>query len=926
MPNEPEFLDLVDSVEKRQGLPPGMLQRIVQMHGHGIPPEARARILKENGIDAKLNTRNALEAAGLLLGSSLKNNKGDEALALAEYRSGGDRTGWDKDTAKFVRTARRTDMGTLMASTGAQEAIPAAPVEPPVDVATPAAAGEPEGVLMVPQGALDAYANGSMKPEDMREMEADIAAGLVTVPDGFKIGKTEGPGLVDRAIDSVTGNMRRTPETDAAPDWSQIPEWEDLGTLKNVAATLGSAKEALQVLSANFPGVKVRQDEKGNLFAFSPKAGKEFAVKPGLDIGDVVRTAASIPIYAAGAASGVGIPAMIGREMAVQGGIEVAQAASGGEFNPTDIAAAGLTAGVVPAAAALKGKAGQFANRALDAVPGSTTKQAAPAMADAATVVSQKVAPAAPAPSTDAIPMEKLGALVRDATGKGEKATAARVEIARLASIDPEADAAFKRLGMDAPIDLLSDNEQIKNVMGLARSKIGTEAQAQFEGAIDSMVSRADDRMKEFGAITVDGKPSQSGASSRVLDSLNASQKELSAAESAAHNAIDEVVPKSTEVRVDALRDFMDKRADDVGVGQLSPTEKQMMSFAKEPHPTYGGIKWAKSIVGKAIGGTLNDAFPGLDAADLKRLYGAIAQSQGDAVEQVGGKVLRDQLDAANKLSVAKFGVQDRIKGGFGKEGNGDLAGQMTRAMTAAKKDGSKPLTDLLDVVPEALHKDVVSTALASAVSKGGRFSPESFVSFYEGLRTNDAAYSKIAGILGPETRQALQDMYVFSKRMAQSKSKVKFTGIGNQKFESALAGDNLMFRLLETVPGKGIAAAVGGSVGSVAGPAGSMAGAAATVAGVEALLRQRQNVLPSIGKLFSSEEFIDLARMANTTAPPSSVADASPKWKEAVRRVALSNRWQDFAKAANMPRELKASERFITAALQASRQTKGEQ
>jgi hypothetical protein len=73
--------------------------------------------------------------------------------------------------------------------------------------------------------------------------------------------------------------------------------------------------------------VKVRQDEKGNLFAFSPKSGREHAVKPGLDVGDVVRTAAILPVYAAGAASGVGIPAMMGREALVQSGVEAAQAA-----------------------------------------------------------------------------------------------------------------------------------------------------------------------------------------------------------------------------------------------------------------------------------------------------------------------------------------------------------------------------------------------------------------------------------------------------------------------------------------------------------------------------------------------------------------------------------------------------------------------
>jgi hypothetical protein len=836
-------------------------------------------------------------------------------------------------------TGSGVDVGKLMQSTGEVQKFEAPPPPPPsrTQVAEapgmappiPAAAGEPEGPVQAVPGLLAAFKDGTMPEADRAEVRRLVAAGGLLVPEGFSLEEpgmaTQATAAVKGAANLVTGNDRRTPETEAAPDWMTMPSTEKLSQAAGIAFLSASPTEALQILQANVPGVKVRQDQKGNLFATDPMDGVEYAVKPGFRMTDIPRAVVSAaPFLATGGAAS--IPAMMGREALVQGGIEAAQSSQGGEFNPMDIAAAGLTAGIVPGAAALKGNAGKLANAALDAVPGSTTSQAIPVdLADAATVVSQKVAaPAAAAASTDAIPMEQLGGLVREANKTGPKATAARVELARLASINPEADAAIKRLGMDAPLDLLSDNAQIKNVMGLARSKIGSEAQAQFEGAIDSMVARADDRMKEFGAITVDGAPSQSGASTRVLESLNATQKELRAASSAAHDAVDEVIPKATEVRVEALREFLTKVADDVGVSQLSPAERQLFAFASEAHPTYGGIKRAKALVGKALEGKLGDAFSNMDTADLKRLYGAIAQSQGDAVEEVGGKVLRDQLDAANKLSVSMFDVQDRIKAGFGREGNGDLAGKMTRAMTAAKSDGAKPLMDLLDVVPENLHKDVVSTAMASAASKGGQFSPEAFVSFYKGLRTNEAAYNKIAGILGPESREALQDMYVFSKRLAGSKKKVQYTGKANQELEAALAGDNLIFRILETAPGKGIAAAVGGTAGSVAGPMGSMAGAGAAVAGVEALLNQRKNVLPAIGKLMSSEEFGDLARMANTM--PAAAVEASPTMQDAIRKVATSQRWRDFAKAANMPRDPKAGEQFLSAALQAARQTRGEQ
>ena len=250
---------------------------------------------------------------------------------------------------------------------------------------------------------LKAYQDGTLDPERRAALDKYLASGEMVMPEGVSMAPasaqpappaTPEPGLIDRLGEMVTGSRRRTPETEAAPDWSQIPEWTDLGTLKNVAALAASPEEALQILTANSPGMKVRKDEKGNLFAFSPKAGKEFAVKPGLDFGDVVRAGAVLPMYAAGAASG-GLATIMGREALLQGGVEVAQAASGGEFNPTDIAAAGLTAGAIPVAQAagqaVRRGVSRAANIALDAIPGSTTRQAAEAAA--APVVADVAAP-----------------------------------------------------------------------------------------------------------------------------------------------------------------------------------------------------------------------------------------------------------------------------------------------------------------------------------------------------------------------------------------------------------------------------------------------------------------------------------------------------------------------------------------------------
>ena len=963
MANNTDLDPFISAAEKKQDLPPGLLRQIIGEAGTGISPAARKTILDTYGIDAKLNNANAVEAAGILLSDALANNKGDAGLALAEYRSGSDRSNWGTDTAQFVRrvrsgrgvnmaqieTPQRTstspapafdmqmgeptitgsgvDVAKLAQSTGEQQTFERAPIAmaaaapsapampegmaPPI----PAAAGEPEGPVQMGPKSLAAYTDGTMPAEKRAAVRRLVQSGAIIVPDGFSL---EEPGMMTRAGaavkgtikgigEAVTGSQRRTPETDAAPDWSQMPEWDDLGTLKKLAAMAGSPKEALQIMSANVPGVTVRRDTKGNLFPFSPKAGKEFAVKPGFDFGDVVRAGAVLPIYAAGAASGVGIPAMMGREALVQGGIEIAQTASGGEFNPTDIAAAGLTAGIVPGAAALKGKASAVANRVLDAIPGSTTRQAAEAAA--APVVADVVAPVVAKTVDD----RSMGVLLRQAS-KGD--IKAKESLAAMTDVNAADLAAFRELGIEPAADIVSDNPQMRALAGLTRSKVGSEAEGKFTVAVQDSLAKADDVMASFDAQMVEGAPAPGLSSSKVLDSLKANQKALEAQEKELFGLVNKVVPKTTGVQLNGTRSLLRDIRKEVGEDRLTAAERSLMNLADDPNATYGALMRVKGEIGEAMR-SRESPFAGVDKGALKRMYGALVQDQVDNVERIGGEELRKTLRQANVVTGTQKRLEERMVAAFGKDLEGSIGPLMTRAIkeAGAGSGGSVAFKKLMAVVPDNLKKEVVGTALAANFRKsvgggGSVFDLAGFASKYEALRANPEVYSEIVKQLGPGSDKTLRSLYTVSKRMTEARGLKLPTGKANQMLEGFEAPSNLVESILSSAVGRGAV------VGAVAAKTGGIGGGMASMM-VDALNSGGTKAMGAASDLLTSPEFRELA-IASTKG-----ADVSPA---AVRKVVMSQWWRDFVKAANMPRDPKSGEQFLTAALQEARQTRGEQ
>lgn len=203
---DPFYVTLASNVESKLGLPAGLLSAIVtkgersnadQVSEAGaksvfqIIPSTRKAALDKWGIDAYVSPENAAEVGGLLLKDSLKRNNGDVAAAVGEYHGGTDRSNWGPRTRAYVGRV----------TTG----LAPAPVDlPPATQADPAALAGPSTfdrvmASMKPQAsalttAFQAYQSGQMSPEDSAELESQVRAGRVMLPQGVTLKNSPASG------------------------------------------------------------------------------------------------------------------------------------------------------------------------------------------------------------------------------------------------------------------------------------------------------------------------------------------------------------------------------------------------------------------------------------------------------------------------------------------------------------------------------------------------------------------------------------------------------------------------------------------------------------------------------------------------------------------------------------------------------------
>jgi hypothetical protein len=756
-------------------------------------------------------------------------------------------------------------------------------------------------------------------------------------PEQWAASQQKPMGFFEGLVESVTGRARATPETQALPEWTSMPELNQMSvaSFKTALGTLlSNPKETVQILQANFPGVQIRQDAKGNYLLRSSVDQKEYAIPPGFTMGDIPRAVGAVAAFTP-AGRAATIPGAIVAGGATQAAIEATQAGTGGKFDTGEVVTAAATGpagqilqrvappvvqavkkgvqrvtGKAPAPAPAAGAPGAPMGTAMapEAPPAAPVAAAMPEVAPVAPEI--PVAPAAPAvaPIVAEVAEEEVGKLVKQAAGTGFGSAGARDRLADLAQVNVAAKEAADRLGIQLPADVFSDNPQIRAAAGLTRSAAGSEAEAAWRNTVTQAVDKADDVIKQFDATFVEGAVAPGVVSQKIKDSLTATRSDLNAQASKVYNAVDEVVPKTSVVDLPKLKETLDTVKAEVGEKGMSAAERNLAKMIDEGNITYGRLKREKTLIGNAIN-KMESPYGSMAEADLKRLYAALADDQLTNVGNIGGEELRQQLRAANLLYAKERALGKRIVNAFGQDIEGSVANKMRTAITSAAKGDAGEFNRLLKTVPEDLRKETIATALASVTrsargaEKGG-FGFSEFADIYPKLRANPPVYKTIVDTLGKDSADVLRDLFEVSKRVTEARANVLTTGKANQALLQGMQAESLIGKVMESTLAKGAltgAAAVGGPIA-----------AAATSVLTGAMTQGNKDSLKAAGKLFADEGFQKLAIEAATKGTPSAAS---------IRRTAMSQSFQKFADAAKLPKALDARIQWLQTATQAERQ-----
>ena len=732
-------------------------------------------------------------------------------------------------------------------------------------------------------------------------------------------------GFFEGLAEQVTGQARDTPETQALPEWVTMPELNQMSVagFKTALGTLLSGpKETVQVLQANFPGVQVRQDAKGNYLLKSSVDQKEYAITPGFTVGDIPRALGGIAAFTP-AGRAATIPSAIITSAGTQALIEATQAGTGGTFDTKEVVVAGETgpAGQIlqraapPVVQAVKKGVQRVTGRApvptppapgaVPPVPPVAAPAAVPPVAPAAPAAAAAIAPEVPPVATEAF--AEVGELVRKASGSAPGSATAKAKLADLAQVNTDARAAADRLGMDLPFDVFSDNPQVRAAVGLTRSLAGGEAEAAWVNTVRTAIGKADEVVQQFDAAFIEGRPAPGATSQRILDSLKNTQNQLQVDAKTIYDRVDAVVPKQSIVQFPKLTETINNVISEVGETGLSAQEKKLYALATEPNVTYGRLLREKNLIGQAIAGK-DSPYSNMAAGDLKRLYGALSEDQLGNVATISGEALRQELRAANLLTAKKKALESRIVGAFGKEIDGSVSNLMQSAIKSASKGDAAQFNKLMKVVPPELRKETVATALASVASSGragqeGAFGFAEFAKTYRGLRANPPVYKQVIDVLGKDADPVLRDLFEISRRITDARAQVLTTGKANQALVESMKAEGLLGTIMQSTMAQ---RAVTGAAGLVPG------GGLVAPDIVQFMSKGNADPVKAAGKLFASDEFQKLAIDAAT----------NPEVSQAVvRRAAMSKAFGNFATAAKLPQSLDARVQFLQSALQSERQ-----
>jgi len=452
---------------------------------------------------------------------------------------------------------------------------------------------------------------------------------------------------------------------------------------------------------------------------------------------------------------------------------------------------------------------------------------------------------------------EEVGTLLRTASSGGPKSQKAIEILAQQAQTNPSIVAAAKRLGINLPVDVSSDNPLMKSAASLTRDVKGSQAALEFESIVLDAAARADEIMSSLG-----GSTDLASISQKVFDSITTTRTALKNSAGKLYKIVDAKIPAGTKIQVNNSVILLNKLIEEAGgVAGLASKEKKLFDKITNPDVplTYSTLKKFKNSIGRGIR-TGDGEYGDLDQGTLKRIYGALAEDQLLSAENIGGEALRSTLRLANQATEKQKAFEKRITSSFGKDLDGSIANKLRQSIDSGSKGDISGLNRILKIIPKDLQREALATALnVISMPKGAidiAFGFAEFAKTVKGLKQNKPVYKRIVDIMGPDSKGILDDLFNVSERLTEARGRVSQTGKANQSLiAGTLTADSLATRIFNKVSGPFGSRVVQGASVAAGAPG---ANVALNLVG-DLLLSGKKEILANAGNLLNSGAFKSL-------------------------------------------------------------------
>lgn len=441
-------------------------------------------------------------------------------------------------------------------------------------------------------------------------------------------------------------------------------------------------------------------------------------------------------------------------------------------------------------------------------------------------------------------------------------------EVAEIVKADPEFFRAADELGITTePLAAFaSQNPQFRDVSGALQKVPGSVLDVQAREFITATANKADELIQQYGGVLDKAQLGQD-FKANALDTI----ENLATQADDVYGSIRQILPEGNRFEApNAVAFLQDLAAKEkippkfvTKLKQLTPRTKTTKgriitniatgvkrdtSTTETIFPTLGRIDQIRREIGQAINknsGPFKDVETGLN----KALYARLTRDQ-DAIASGAG--LSDVTDGAKALVVRRKQLEDDLQLLLGKDLNQALNVNVAGAIKNLQKGEIDKFNQVMNAIPKQDRGEVVLSAMNDVFKGTGvgqqQLNPTQFVKWFETINRSPATKKAIFGALPPESRKAINNLFLVSKGISRALGQITPTGRINAMFNPDTG-------FIRKMVGRAIPSAVSIATGSPA--------AAFATNAVSDFLRQGSDGAKAASDLMGTPQFQNLIRQS---------------------------------------------------------------